>query len=119
MEVFGQPTPVTPTLPDQKLEDFRLSLITEELKELQEALANKDLVSVADGLGDLLYVVYGTAHAFGIPIDAVFAEIHNSNMSKLAPDGKPMYRESDGKVMKGPNYFRPNLKSVIYTGAEA
>ena len=92
--------------------ELRYNLIDEELKELREALNERNIVEVADALTDILYVVYGAGHSFGINLDKCFEEVHNSNMSKLGEDGKPIYRE-DGKVLKGPNYWSPNLKNVL------
>lgn len=112
MEVFGQEVNFEPTLRDQETRDLRIDLISEELEELDLALTNKDIVEVADALTDLLYVVYGAGHAFGIDLDECFTEVHESNMSKLGEDGKPIYRE-DGKVLKGPNYFPPNLEEIV------
>ena len=105
-ETYDQPIRVVPTInvPERKL---RLDLILEEVKELQEALEANDIVEVADALGDIAYVVYGAALTFGIPLDEVVDEIHRSNLSKLGADGKPIYRESDRKVLKGPDYFTP------------
>ena len=91
---------------------MRLELIAEELGELEEAIANKDLVGIADALTDILYVTYGAGHAFGLDLDACFREVQRSNMSKLGEDGKPIYRE-DGKVLKGPNYSEPDLKKTL------
>tara|TARA_Y100000361_G_C11082412_1_gene301766 strand:- start:354 stop:752 length:399 start_codon:yes stop_codon:yes gene_type:complete len=113
MEAFGQEVNVEPTLRDRDVQDLRLDLIAEELEELDLAIKNKDIVEVADALTDLLYVVYGAGHAFGIDLDECFHEVHESNMSKLGEDGKPIYRE-DGKVMKGPHYFPPELKEILY-----
>lgn len=93
--------------------ELRYALIEEELHELREALDDKNIVEVADALTDLLYVVYGAGHSFGIDLDKCFEEVHNSNMSKLGADAMPIYRE-DGKVLKGPNYWKPDLKKVIY-----
>ena len=112
MEVFGQEVNFVPTLRDQETQDLRIDLIQEELDELQLAFTNKDIVEVADALTDLLYVVYGAGHAFGIDLDECFTEVHESNMSKLGEDGKPIYRE-DGKVLKGPGYFPPNLEEIV------
>ncbi len=115
MNRFGQEVidKESPNLGTQELQDLRVDLIQEELKELQEALAEKDLIEVADALTDILYVTYGAGHAFGIDLDDCFQEVHFSNMSKLGDDGKPIYRE-DGKVMKGPRYYAPDLKEAIY-----
>jgi len=93
--------------------ELRYELIREELEELREGLDRRDIIEIADALTDLLYVVYGAGHSFGINLDKCFEEVHNSNMSKLGEDGKPIYRE-DGKVLKGPNYWAPNLKKVLY-----
>jgi predicted HAD superfamily Cof-like phosphohydrolase len=112
MEVFGQEVNFVPTLRDQEIQDLRIDLIQEELDELQLAFTNKDIVEVADALTDLLYVVYGAGHAFGIDLDECFTEVHESNMSKLGEDGKPIYRE-DGKVLKGPGYFPPDLEEIV------
>lgn len=112
MEVFGQEVHCEPTLRDRDTQDLRVDLIAEELEELEVALANKDIIEVGDALTDLLYVVYGAGHAFGIDLDECFLEVHESNMSKLDENGHPIYRE-DGKVMKGPNYFSPNLRAII------
>lgn len=112
MEVFGQEVNCEPTLRDRDTQDLRVDLIAEELEELEIALANKDIIEVGDALTDLLYVVYGAGHAFGIDLDECFIEVHESNMSKLDEEGHPIYRE-DGKVMKGPNYFSPNLRAII------
>jgi predicted HAD superfamily Cof-like phosphohydrolase len=112
MTVFGQEVHGRPTWPSAKIVELRDKLIAEEFKEYREGVDNKDLVEIADALTDLLYVVYGAGHAFGINLDLTFKEVHDSNMSKLGPDGRPMYRE-DGKIMKGPNFFEPDL-SIIY-----
>ena len=112
MEVFGQQVNCEPTLRDRETQDLRIDLISEELEELQLAITNNDIVEVADALTDLLYVVYGAGHAFGIDLDECFMEVHDSNMSKLGEDGKPIYRE-DGKVLKGPGYFAPNLEEIV------
>lgn len=112
MEVFGQEVKDEPGFPDWNTCALRLDLISEEERELEVALANEDIVGVADALTDLLYVVYGAGHAFGIDLDACFAEVHRSNLSKLGPNGEPLYRE-DGKVLKGPNYFDPDLTAIL------
>ena len=112
MKTFGQEVKEKPSLSTNKINQLRLSLIQEELNELKEALSNKDLIEVADALTDLLYVTYGAGHAFGIDLDKCFNEVQNSNMSKLDNNGKPIYNEF-GKVMKGPNYFKPNLSKFI------
>jgi predicted HAD superfamily Cof-like phosphohydrolase len=103
---------LTPIIPDRAITELRLALIEEEVDELREALRKNDLVEVADALTDILYVVYGAGLSFGIDLDACFLEVHESNMSKLGADGKPIYR-SDGKVLKGLNYFRPELATVL------
>jgi len=112
MRVFKQEVHDKPILPDWNISALRLDLITEEVKELEVALANENLVDIADALTDILYVTYGAGHAFGIDLDACFHEVHLSNMSKLGPDEKPIYRE-DGKVLKGPDYFDPDLESIL------
>ena len=112
MKTFGQEVKTKPSFSTDKINKLRLDLIKEELNELTEAMNNKDLLEVADALTDILYVTYGAGHAFGINLDKCFEEVQNSNMSKLDENGKPIYNEH-GKVMKGPNYFKPNLKKVI------
>ena len=112
MKTFGQEVKNKPSLSTDKINHLRISLIKEELEELKEALENKDLLEVADALTDLLYVTYGAGHAFGIDLDKCFEEVQNSNMSKLDKSGKPIYNEF-GKVLKGPNYFKPDLKSLL------
>ena len=97
---------------DPKTNKLRIELIKEELKELTEAIKQNDLLEVADALTDILYVTYGAGHAFGIDLDKCFDEVQNSNMSKLGEDGKPIYNEA-GKVMKGPNYFKPDLSKFL------
>ena len=113
METFGQEVRTSASFPNDKIIDLRVDLIGEELLELKEAIENKDIKEVADALTDILYVTYGAGTAFGINLDKCFEEVHNSNMSKLGSDGKPIYNES-GKVMKGPNYFKPNLKKFLW-----
>ena len=112
MKTFGQEVKTKPSFSTDKINKLRLDLIKEELTELTEAMNNKDLVEVADALTDILYVTYGAGHAFGINLDKCFEEVQNSNMSKLGNNGKPIYNEN-GKVMKGPNYFKPNLSKYI------
>ena len=112
MKTFGQEVKDKPSFSTDKINELRLSLIQEELNELKEAMNKKDLTEVADALTDLLYVTYGAGHAFGIVLDNCFDEVQNSNMSKLDNNGKPIYNEF-GKVMKGPNYFKPNLGKFI------
>ncbi|MDC0472565.1 nucleoside triphosphate pyrophosphohydrolase family protein [Pelagibacteraceae bacterium] len=112
MLTFGQEVKVEASFPDDKIVKLRFDLIQEELTELDEAIKNKDLKEVADALTDILYVTYGAGHAFGIDLDKCFKEVQNSNMSKLGKDGKPIYNEQ-GKVMKGPGYFKPNLDQFI------
>ena len=112
MDAFGQETLKKPTLPSDELAELRLDLISEEVGELYSALAEKNIVQIADALTDILYVVYGAGHAFGIDLDDCFREVHESNMSKLGADGKPIYRE-DGKVLKGPNFFNPQLAELL------
>ena len=112
MKTFGQEVKDKPSLSSDKINQLRIDLIQEELNELKEAMDNKDLLEVADALTDLLYVTYGAGHAFGLNLDKCFDEVQNSNMSKLDDNGKPIYNEF-GKVMKGPNYFKPNLIKFI------
>ena len=112
MEIFGQEVKTKPSFSTDKINSLRYDLIKEELEELKEAMENKDLLEVADALTDILYVTYGAGHAFGIDLDQCFNEVQSSNMSKLSEDGKPIYNES-GKVMKGPNYFRPDLSKFM------
>ena len=112
MLTFGQEVKEKSEFPSDKIVKLRYDLIAEELSELKEALENKDLKEVADALTDILYVTYGAGHSFGIDLDKCFDEVQKSNMSKLGKDGKPIYNEF-GKVMKGPNYFEPNLNKFI------
>ena len=112
MQTFGQEIKPKASFPSEKIIKLRYELIEEELSELKIAMENKDINEVADALTDILYVTYGAGHAFGINLDKCFEEIQNSNMSKLGEDNKPIYNES-GKVMKGPNYFKPNLKKFL------
>ena len=112
MKTFGQEVKNKPSFSTDKINKLRLDLIKEELSELTDAMNNKDLLEVADALTDILYVTYGAGHAFGIDLDKCFDEVQNSNMSKLSEDGKPIYNES-GKVMKGPNYFKPDLSKFV------
>ena len=112
MKTFGQEIKNQPSFSTEKINQLRVSLIHEELDELKEAMAKNDLLEVADALTDLLYVTYGAGHAFGIDLDKCFNEVQNSNMSKLGEDGKPIYNEF-GKVMKGPNYFKPDLSKFV------
>ena len=112
METFGQEMKEKASFPNHKIMTLRYNLIKEELEELKEAIENRDIKEVADALTDILYVTYGAGHAFGIDLDKCFVEVQNSNMSKLGLDGKPIYNEH-GKVMKGPNYFKPDLKKFV------
>ena len=112
MKTFGQNVKQSSSFSSEKINALRVSLIKEELDELIEAMSKKDLVEVADALTDILYVTYGAGHAFGINLDDCFEEVQNSNMSKLDKDGKPIYNDK-GKVMKGPNYFKPDLSKFI------
>ena len=112
MKTFGQEVKTKPSFSTDKINKLRIDLIKEELGELTQAMNNKDLLEVADALTDILYVTYGAGHAFGIDLDKCFEEVQNSNMSKLDDNGKPIYNEH-GKVMKGPNYFKPDLKKFI------
>ena len=112
MKTFGQEIKIKSELSSDKINELRISLIEEELNELKKAINDKDIKEVADALTDILYVTYGAGHAFGIDLDKCFSEVQNSNMSKLDDNGKPIYNEN-GKVMKGPNYFKPNLNKFI------
>jgi len=112
METFGQEIKEKAEFPSDKITSLRHDLIKEELNELKEAIDNKDITEVADALTDILYVTYGAGHAFGINLDKCFDEVQNSNMSKLGSDGKPIYNDK-GKVMKGPNYFKPDLHKFV------
>ena len=112
MQTFGQEVKTKASFSDEKTNQLRLDLISEELEELKNAMTSKDLLEVADALTDILYVTYGAGHAFGINLDKCFDEVQNSNMSKLGSDGKPIYNES-GKVMKGPDYFKPDLSKFL------
>ena len=113
MKTFGQDVKDKPSFSTGKINKLRIDLIKEELQELNEAMKKRDLLEVADALTDILYVTYGAGHAFGINLDKCFEEVQNSNMSKLDENGKPIYNEA-GKVMKGPNYFKPDLSKFIY-----
>ena len=112
MKTFGQEVREKPGFPNDKITSLRYDLITEEIGELKVAMENKDIKEVADALTDILYVTYGAGHAFGIDLDKCFKEVQDSNMSKLGSDGKPIYNEK-GKVMKGPNYFKPDLGKYV------
>ena len=112
MKTFGQQIKKKPSFSSDKINKLRIDLIKEELEELTGAMNNKDLLEVADALTDILYVVYGAGHAFGIDLDMCFDEVQNSNMSKLDENGKPIYNDA-GKVMKGPNYFKPDLSKFV------
>ena len=112
METFGQEIKEKAGFPNEKITSLRYDLIKEELDELKEAMDNKDIKEVADALTDILYVTYGAGHAFGVDLDKCFEEVQNSNMSKLDSDGKPIYNDK-GKVMKGPNYFKPDLDKFV------
>jgi len=112
MKTFGQEVKEKAEFPSLQTTNLRYDLIKEELQEQREAIDNKDLNEVADALTDILYVTYGAGHAFGINLDKCFNEVQSSNMSKLGQDGKPIYNEN-GKVLKGPNYFKPNLKKFV------
>jgi len=112
METFGQEIKTKPSFSTDRINSLRYDLIKEELEELKAAMESKDLLEVADALTDILYVTYGAGHAFGIDLDKCFAEVQNSNMSKLGKNGKPIYNEA-GKVMKGPKYFKPDLSKFL------
>ena len=112
MKTFGQEVKTKPSFSTDKINSLRYDLIKEELEELKIAMENKDLLEVADALTDILYVTYGAGHAFGINLDKCFQEVQDSNMSKLDENGNPIYNNS-GKVMKGPNYFKPDLTKFV------
>ena len=112
MKTFGQEVREKPGFPNDKITSLRYDLITEEIGELKVAIENKDIKEVADALTDILYVTYGAGHAFGIDLDKCFQEVQDSNMSKLGSNGKPIYNDK-GKVMKGPNYFKPDLRKFL------
>ena len=112
MKTCGQEVKSKAELSNDKINELRISLINEELEELKKAIKDNDILEVADALTDILYVVYGAGHAFGINLDKCFKEVQESNMSKLGSNGKPIYNES-GKVMKGPNYFKPDLSKFL------
>ena len=112
MQTFGQEVKLKPSFSTEKINELRYKLIEEELGELKQAIDNKDLLEVADALTDILYVTYGAGHAFGIDLDRCFEEVQNSNMSKLGKDGKPIFNVL-GKVMKGPNYYKPDLSKFL------
>lgn len=112
MSIFGQEVKTKALIPDKNTVKLRLDLIKEELRELETAVNQNDIIEIADALTDILYVTYGAGHAFGIDLDQCFDEVQKSNMSKLNDNGLPIYNEN-GKVMKGPNYFKPDLKKII------
>ena len=112
MDTYGQEVKSNAEFPNERIVELRLNLIKEELEELKVAVGQRDLLEVADALTDILYVTYGAGHAFGINLDKCFDEVQKSNMSKLSENGKPIYNEN-GKVMKGPQYFKPNLKQFL------
>ncbi len=112
MKTFGQEVKTNTELSSEKINNLRINLINEELEELKKAIEDKNIIEVADALTDILYVAYGAGHAFGINLDKCFDEVQKSNMSKLGDDGKPIYNEN-GKVMKGPKYFKPDLSKFI------
>ena len=112
MKTFGQEVKTKPGVSSEKINNLRISLINEELEELKQAMKNNDLKEAVDALTDILYVTYGAGHAFGVNLDKCFDEVQKSNMSKLGEGGKPIYNEA-GKVMKGPNYFKPDLSKFI------
>ncbi len=112
MKKFKQEVQLKPKFPEKKIVKLRIDLIKEELSELEEAIKENNLEEIADALTDILYVTYGAGHAFGIDLDKCFEEVQNSNMSKLDKNGKPIY-DNNGKVMKGPFYFKPNFKKIL------
>ena len=113
MSIFGQEIKTKPGFPAEQILRLRLKLIKEEFDELKSAIANNDIIEVADALTDILYVTYGAGHSFGIDLDKCFEEVQKSNMSKLDKNGKPIYNKI-GKIMKGPNYFKPDLKKILF-----
>ena len=117
MQIFGQEVKDKAEFPEERIIKLRQNLIQEELDELKEAIKQKNLTEVADALTDILYVTYGAGHAFGINLDKCFEEVQSSNMSKLDNNGKPIYNDQ-GKVMKGPNYFKPNLNKFLKSMSE-
>ena len=112
MQIFGQEVKDKAMFPNDKIVKLRSELIKEEFEELNQAINDNDIKEVADALTDILYVTYGAGHAFGIDLDKCFNEVQQSNMSKLGSDSKPIYNEN-GKVMKGPNYFKPDLSKFL------
>ena len=112
MKTFGQEVHTKAQFPNEKIVKLRYDLINEELEELLVAIKEKNMLEIADALTDILYVTYGAGHAFGIDLDKCFNEVQESNMSKLGENNKPIYN-NDGKVMKGPNYYKPNLKQFL------
>jgi len=112
MKTFGQEVKSKPGLSNEKINNLRIDLIEEELRELKHAIQTNDLKETADALTDILYVTYGAGHSFGINLDKCFNEVQKSNMSKLSTDGKPIYNDK-GKVMKGPDYFKPDLNKFL------
>ena len=112
MQKFKQEVKSKPSFPDENIIKLRINLIKEELLELEEALNEKNIEETADALTDILYVTYGAGHAFGIDLDKCFDEVQKSNMSKLDKFGNPIYNDQ-GKVMKGPLYFKPNFKKIL------
>ena len=112
MKTFGQEVKSNANFSSDKINKLRIDLIEEELEELKDAISKKDLKETIDALTDILYVTYGAGHSFGVNLDKCFDEVQNSNMSKLGEDGKPIYNEN-GKVMKGPNYFKPDLSKFV------
>jgi len=112
MQTFGQEVKDRSEFPNEKIAQLRYDLIKEELEELNQAIKDRDMKEIADALSDILYVTYGAGHAFGVDLDKCFQEVQRSNMSKLGSDGKPIYNNS-GKVLKGPNYFKPDLNKFL------
>ena len=112
MKACDQEVCSVPAFPDEFTTSLRLRLIHEEVHELVEGIRNEDIVEVADALTDILYVVYGAGHAFGIDLDACFEEVQRSNMTKVMPNGKVL-KNAEGKVMKPDTYEEPDLKKVL------
>lgn len=120
-ETYGLPVKDAPDISDAQTNELRINLLAEEVDELKEALEAGDIVEVLDALTDIQYVLDGAYLSFGLQHvkQAAFDEVHRSNMSKLGEDGKPIRREGDGKVLKGPNYFKPDMAQFVKKTEEA
>ena len=114
-EKFGQPVNTTPVLPNSEERALRIRLMREEVAEYLESEAEDDVVNIAKELADIIYIACGTALSYGYDLNAVFAEVHRSNMDKLGPDGKPIYRP-DGKILKPDTWTKPDIKKVLDNG---